>query len=78
MDPSIHDCLEDWQTAYALRESGQLDQYRGQHIAILQGKVIGFGNDPERLNEELSKQHQVARNRIAIMFMDDRECLLGE
>jgi hypothetical protein len=63
--------IADLLAASQLLESGQLDSYGGQHVAVLRGQVVGHDTDVTRLLDKVAKERAVHPNRLATIFVDD-------
>ncbi len=51
------------------RERGDLDAYRGQYVAVLEGRILGSGYDPQLLRELLALKHHLDPNRIVTVYV---------
>jgi hypothetical protein len=70
MEPGV---LQDWKAAYAALESGEVEQLRGQFVAVFDRQVIGHGPDQEILRAEMAQSKGVDPERIVIMYVDSSE-----
>ena len=61
--------LEEWRWIFAARERGDFDSYRGQHVAVMNGKILGSGYDPQLLVELLALKHNLDPKRIVTVFV---------
>jgi len=68
-DDSLAQVLADFATAYRLLDSGELDAYRGQYVAILKRALAGGGRDASRLRQQVSHARHVHPERIAIIHV---------
>ena len=74
VDPELH---ADWVWAFAERQRGALEEYAGQHIAILRQRVVGSGDDPTALREEQARIHGVRPERLVGIYIESLQDLLG-
>ena len=63
--------LEDFKVAYRLLELGQLAQYSGQFVAVLNGQLVGVGPDSVDLRLKVGQEQRAHPNRIAIIHIFD-------
>ena len=61
--------LNEWRWIFAARERGDFDSYRGQHVAVLNGKILGSGYDPQLLAELLALKHNLDPKRIVTVYV---------
>lgn len=61
--------LNDWRWIFAARERGDFDPYRGQHVAVMDGKILGSGYDPQLLRELLALKHNLDPKRIVTVYV---------
>jgi hypothetical protein len=61
--------LEEWRWIFAARERGDFDSYRGQHVAVMNGKILGSGYDPQLLVELLALKHNLDPKRIVTVYV---------
>jgi hypothetical protein len=66
------DVLADFATAYRLLDQGELNEYRGQFVAVLSGRVAGAGPNSGKLRDQVSEAHRVDPERIAIIHVLDQ------
>ncbi len=60
--------LNEWRWIFQARERGDFDPYRGQHVAVLEGKILGSGYDPQLLRELLALKHHLDPKRIVTVY----------
>jgi hypothetical protein len=65
--------LEDWKAAWRLEETGQLDAYEGQFVAVLGGQLVGYGPHPGELREAVAHTAQIDLHRVVVMYVDAGE-----
>lgn len=70
--------LGDWRRAYELLEHGTLDLFRGRFVAVLNGELIGNGEDEGQLRSQCAKDKNIDPERVVVMYVDDGEYLLSE
>jgi hypothetical protein len=70
-DTQLGMVLEDFQTAYRILETGQLDRYSGQFVAFLDGRFISAGSDSVDLRMKVSQEHGVHPERVAVIHVFD-------
>ncbi|HTU18658.1 MAG TPA: hypothetical protein VMG10_11405 [Gemmataceae bacterium] len=61
--------LNEWRWIFAARERGDFDSYRGQHVAVMNGKILGSGYDPQLLVELLALKHNLDPKRIVTVYV---------
>lgn len=61
--------LNEWRWIFAARERGDFDSYRGQHVAVLNGQILGSGYDPQLLVELLASKHNLDPKRIVTVYV---------
>jgi hypothetical protein len=66
------DVLADFAAAYRLLDHGELNEYRGQFVAVLDGRVVGAGPNPGKLRDQVSESHRVDPERLAIIHVLDQ------
>lgn len=72
---NIEELVADWKWAYNFLAAGNLEQSRGQFVAVLNHAVVGQGADDGALREHVAQQQNVARERIVVLYVDDGEIL---
>jgi hypothetical protein len=67
--PIPEEILNDWRWIFDARERGDFDPYRGQHVAVMNGKILGSGYDPQLLRELLALKYHLDPERIVTVFV---------
>jgi hypothetical protein len=62
--------LDAWRWIAAEREKGTFDEYRGQHIAVLDCKVLGASRDPDLLCKYLALKYNIDPERLVVAYID--------
>ena len=65
--------LGDWRAGFEMLESGALDEFRGQFVAILNSKVVDSGSDQSKLRKAVARATNVEEERVVVMYVDDGE-----
>jgi hypothetical protein len=55
--------FRDREVAYQLRDSRQLDSYKGRWVAILYGQIAGSGEDLLELRQRVAREHRTHPTR---------------
>lgn len=53
-----------------MEETDLLEQYRGQFVAVLKGRVVGSGTDKRELRRRTAEEHGVDPNLLAISYVE--------
>jgi hypothetical protein len=61
----------DYDTAYDLMQARQLDQYGGEHVAVLRGKVVGHGTNALDLRYTVAREQGIHPERLAMIYVYD-------
>jgi hypothetical protein len=67
--------VADWNWAHQQHEAGRLDEFRGEFVAVLQGRVIGHGSDPADLRQRLAGKHAVDPERLVVLYVEDPDAI---
>lgn len=67
--PSEEELLDDCRWFQKHSTSNVLAGYRGTHVAIYQGQVVGFGDNSLQLNVDLARQLGVHPQRLVIEYI---------
>ena len=51
--------------------NGELGEYVGQHVAMVDGKIVGSGKNPSDLLERMSRELAVPKHRVALWSCSD-------
>ena len=62
--------LADWNWINAEVNAGRLEEYRGKHVAVIDGKVLAAGADPLKLRAAVVRKHKVPAERIVTSYID--------
>jgi hypothetical protein len=62
--------LDAWRWIAEERQKGTFDDYRGQHIAVLDRQLLGAGRDPDLLRELLALKNKIDPERLVIAYID--------
>src|SRR4051794_35662020 len=62
--------LDDFKWAFEQRMLGSFEQYRGQHIAVVNRQVMGSGVNEDRLVESVCAQHHLSPDRVIVLTID--------
>ncbi len=60
----------DFQWGYEQYLAGIFDEHRGEHVAVLNQKVVGFHREVALLEEQACREQGVTRDRLAIFYID--------
>jgi hypothetical protein len=71
----MEEILGEMKRAKQLLESGELNQYGGEFVAILDGRVVGHGKDEGALRQQVAESARVHPERMATLFVDNGEWL---
>lgn len=61
--------LIDYRAALEAFSRGDLKQYRGQHVAFLEGQMVGAHLDGEALRQEVARQFGIDPERPAVLYV---------
>src|SRR5436309_572925 len=67
IDPAV---IDDWWWAVHERSAGSFDAFSGQHLAILEHRLIDRDRDPLALRLRVAAAQQVRPERIVVIFVD--------
>jgi hypothetical protein len=62
--------LDDWRWVFKGRQEGLLGQYVGQHIAVVNQRVVASDSDLRRLRRALVEKHHLDPDRVVTAYMD--------
>jgi hypothetical protein len=63
--------IADLLAARDLLESGQLDSYGGQHVAVLRGQIVGHGRNHLEVRHAVAREQGIHPERLAMIYVDD-------
>jgi hypothetical protein len=63
--------VADFVAGWQMDMRGELDQYDKHHVAILNGKVVGFDKDSGKLRDRLEREQKIPLYRQVVIFVGD-------
>lgn len=69
--PDLQDQLADVRWFIWRRDDLQVQNHRGDYVAILNGQVVGVGTNPMQLGLDVAKHFDVHPSRVVVEWVDD-------
>jgi hypothetical protein len=69
--PNVNDQLADIRWFECHRNDPQIQDHRGDYVAILNGQVVGAGGDPLKLEVDCAKRFDIHPARLLVEWVDD-------
>jgi hypothetical protein len=76
-DSALAEVLEDYAAGYRLLDAGKLAAYAGQYVGIVDGAVVGAGEDAASLREQVARDRKLHPERIAVIHIFDEALAQG-
>jgi hypothetical protein len=67
---SEEEVLRDWRWIHDQYRAGNLRKYLGQHIAVVEGKILGHAEPPVDLRAKIAKKHGLHPERVVIFCVE--------
>src|SRR5207237_1358006 len=68
--PELEGVIADFQAAWAMIARGEVDQYRGKYIAVVDGRLVGVGDDWGELGDRVSRELGIPSDRPAVTIVE--------
>ena len=65
--------LADWDWLFGEIPTQRFDPYRGRYVAVFEKRVLGSGDHPRRLRQEMAAAHHIAPERLVVAYVEGLE-----
>jgi hypothetical protein len=65
--------LADWDWLFGEIPTQRFDPYRGRYVAVFEKRVLGSGDQPRWLRQEVAAAHRIAPERLVVAYVEGLE-----